>query len=285
MNMRDARGWQAPTIAALMALAVALSGCAGSSSSLVGEGAPDDGFPDIEGNWHGEGKFVDPDAVMRVSRGQNKDQVRQLLDSPHFSEGFFGVREWDYVFNFYTGNVYTGNDREYITCQYKVVFDDEMRVDETRWRTPQCPALLVPIEVEKLNEREERVQQLTLASDVLFSFNSDELELEGRRALDRVAEILDRDFDQPSISVMGHTDRLGDDDYNLGLSRSRAQVVSAYLVAQGVEASTITSEGKGDAEPVVECSGVRVTSALTECLQPNRRVDIEVTEGAEPSPP
>lgn len=268
MNMSCVRGWRAPSRIALVALAMFLAGCAASTPS-----DDDDGFPDIESNWYEGGKFIDPDAVLRVSSGQSKDQVRQLLDNPHFDEGFFGVREWDYVFNFYTGN-----GREYITCQYKVLFDDDMHVESTRWRHPQCPALLVPIQVEESGDEGERVQSLTLDSDVLFEFDSDRLELEGRRALDRVVAILEKDFSQPVLTVQGHTDRLGDDAYNLALSRSRAGAVKAYLVNRGIDAATISSQGMGDAEPVVECAGNRVTPVLKECLQPNRRVDIEVKE-------
>ena len=71
-------------------------------------------------------------------------KVRRLLHHPHFSEGIFNVREWDYVFNFYTGD-----DNAYLTCQYKLKFDGDNRVESTHWKNPQCPVLLVPIVVEE----------------------------------------------------------------------------------------------------------------------------------------
>ncbi|MFC7370009.1 OmpA family protein [Vreelandella zhaodongensis] len=246
-------------------LIVGLAGCA-SNASLTDEGEVR--FPDLDSTYLKTGDFVDPDDVLRISEGQHKDQVRLLLGHPHFSEGIFGVREWDYAFNFYTGN---GN--EYITCQYKLLFDREMRVTSTYWRDAQCPALLVPIQVEEF-ATEPRQEKLMLPGDVLFDFDSAQLTLEGRRALDRIVAAFDQATPPTSIRVAGYADRLGDAQYNLRLSQARAESVGNYLASQGVARASLQMTGRGQADPVVNCPGSVATPSVIACLKPNRRVEI-----------
>lgn len=86
---------------------------------------PDDGwtaklvFPDIHKSaWLKEGAFVNVDQLCTVAAGASKDQLYQLPGRPHFMEGFGLVREWVYIFN-----LPTGKGTEFVTCQFKVVFD------------------------------------------------------------------------------------------------------------------------------------------------------------------
>ena len=246
-----------------LCLACGLAGCAANPSTESGEMT----FPDLGSTYLETGDFIDPDAVLRISQGQHKDQVRRLLNHPHFSEGIFNVREWDYVFNFYTGE---GN--AYITCQYKLFFDDENRVESTHWKNPQCPVLLVPVEVVE----EDASQQLTLSGDVLFDFDSAELTLEGERAIDRIARQLQQAFTDPVLHIQGYTDRFGSQQYNLDLSYQRAMAVKNSLVNRGLQGNRIATAGRGAADPVVECPGA-ATPAVKECLRPNRRVVIDVS--------
>ena len=80
------------------------------------------------------------------------------------------------------------------------------------------------------------------------------------------------------ILVVGHTDRIGSDSYNQKLSEKRAAAVKEYLVAKGIEANRVYTEGKGEKQPVTgdKCKGNAPTKALIECLQPDRRADIEI---------
>jgi OmpA-OmpF porin, OOP family len=89
------------------------------------------------------------------------------------------------------------------------------------------------------------------------------------------AQILDRAISDakgggtPSISVTGHADRSGAEDYNLGLSLRRADAVREYLINGGVTAEQITVSGRGEAEPAVPTAdGVKEPR--------NRRVEIIV---------
>ena len=52
---------------------------------------------------------------------------------PHFAEGMYGVREWDYTFNFRTGQ---GN--AFTTCQFKVIFDKDAVAQTFHWQPAAC---------------------------------------------------------------------------------------------------------------------------------------------------
>lgn len=255
---------QTRTLLAL-GLAIGLAGCA-SSASTPNAQEDETRFPDLDSTYLNTGDFIDPESVLRISQGQHKDQVRRLLGHPHFSEGIFNVREWDYAFNFYTGE-----GSAYITCQYKLRFDDDNRVTSSHWRDPQCPVLLVPIEIEEENQS----QALTLSGDVLFDFDSAELTLEGRRAIDRLAEQLQQNYANPVLHIIGYTDRFGSKQYNIDLSYQRATAVKNQLVSRGLPGNRIATAGRGEADPVVNCLGA-ATPAVKECLKPNRRVVINI---------
>jgi OOP family OmpA-OmpF porin len=118
--------------------------------------------------------------------------------------------------------------------------------------------------------------KVTLQSEVLFAFDKSILKPEGRKALD--VEVVEKLKSNPQVELLlitGHTDRIGNDRYNQKLSERRAESVKAYLVSQGIEASRLHAVGKGETQPVVECSKPR-SQSLIQCLQPNRRVVLEI---------
>jgi OOP family OmpA-OmpF porin len=125
------------------------------------------------------------------------------------------------------------------------------------------------------------IQKLTLSTDVLFDFGKAELRDSGKARLDQLAsEIKDADVDE--IVAVGHADRIASDDYNQKLSEARAQAVKDYLAQQGAKSNVITAEGKGESQPVTG-DGCKKLGAergsnqkLIACLQPDRRVEIEV---------
>ena len=81
------------------------------------------------------------------------------------------------------------------------------------------------------------------------------------------------------VLVIGHTDRLGGDAYNLELSRKRAETVRALLVSNGMDSGLIRTAGRGKTEPLLECANAG-QQALKDCLQPNRRVSIDIVGDA-----
>lgn len=122
-------------------------------------------------------------------------------------------------------------------------------------------------------------RRVSFNAESLFGFDQTTLQPEGREALDAfVRQLEGTTFER--ITVEGHTDRLGTPAYNQTLSQARADAVKAYLVTSGkVDPMKITAVGKGEANPVTrpeDCRGAEATAALVACLQPDRRVEIDV---------
>jgi OOP family OmpA-OmpF porin len=119
--------------------------------------------------------------------------------------------------------------------------------------------------------------KVQLNADFLFDFNSAVLKPEGHTALSDVAAQA-KQLQLEVVIVTGHTDRLGSDAYNLSLSERRATTVKNFLVSQGIDASRVYTEGKGRTQPVTgnSCDDVKARKSLIDCLQPDRRVDVEI---------
>jgi OmpA-OmpF porin, OOP family len=120
------------------------------------------------------------------------------------------------------------------------------------------------------------IEQISLSSDVLFEFDKAELLPAGQQKIDEIADRL-KGANVQLINAIGHADRIGSDDYNKQLSEKRAAAVSEYIAKKGVEQTKVRSEGRGESQPVTgaQCKGVS-GAKLISCLQPDRRVDIEV---------
>lgn len=112
----------------------------------------------------------------------------------------------------------------------------------------------------------------------LFEFDSAMLSDVARARLD--AEIAPRlaELDLRMIEVQAHADQLGSDQYNLQLSKRRAQAVRDYLEAKGVDPARIELIGYGKALPVKTCPAEKALPALIDFLAPNRRVVIEARQ-------
>lgn len=121
-------------------------------------------------------------------------------------------------------------------------------------------------------------EKISIAADALFDFDKATLRPEGIAKLDELAA-KSQDLNVEVILAVGHTDRLGSDAYNQKLSERRADAVKSHLISKGIDANRIEVAGKGETQPVTkadECKGNRKTKALVACLQPDRRVNIEV---------
>jgi outer membrane protein OmpA-like peptidoglycan-associated protein len=115
--------------------------------------------------------------------------------------------------------------------------------------------------------------QVTFDSGILFAFDSDVVQGAARSNLRTLASSLDK-YPGSELLIIGHTDNVGADDYNLSLSERRARAASAALTADGVAASRIGTMGLGETEPVAGND----TEANR---QLNRRVEIAIYAGAE----
>ncbi|WP_434030207.1 OmpA family protein [[Pseudomonas] boreopolis] len=242
------------------AAALGLAGC----RSVAG-----DGFPDPERAYPRGGTFVNIDDLRQYAPGMNKDQVQALLGPPQFNEGMWGVREWNYLFN-----LRRSVGAEPVRCQFRIEFDSKGVAQNQHWKPEACSALLEPPAVAApAAPPPPPPAPVRLQTDALFDFDSATLKPAGQerlRQLVREAGDLEAVRD---VLVVGYTDRIGSDAYNLKLSQRRAQAVRDFLVGQGLPASAVRAEGRGEADPVAECPPGS-SRAVIECLAPNRRVEI-----------
>lgn len=121
-------------------------------------------------------------------------------------------------------------------------------------------------------------EKISLSADTLFDFDKAELRPAGKEKLDEIVGKLEG-VEYDTIVAIGYTDRIGSEAYNKKLSVRRAEAVKSYLVDEkGIPAENIFTDGKGEADPVTgdSCKGNKKTKALIECLQPDRRVEVEI---------
>lgn len=242
----------------LSTVALAVAAC-GNLSKVSDEGTTENPvFPKIsefEFNHDGSqfGSWPNWENVRQIEKGMNKDQLYNLIGRPHFEEGLYGVREWDYAFNYRENGVHK-------ICQFKILFDKNMNAQSFFWYPNGCNGN----------------SSFALTGDFLFDFDKATLTTKGKEVVDNVAQQLKASKAQ-QVKVAGYTDRLGSAAYNLDLSQRRSNTVKARLVQQGVTAQ-IEAVGYGKANQVKACDG-ETGQALKDCLRPNRRVEISANCG------
>ncbi|NQY27170.1 MAG: OmpA family protein [Piscirickettsiaceae bacterium] len=121
------------------------------------------------------------------------------------------------------------------------------------------------IEIQRL---ENESLKIDISSEVSFDFGSAGLKTAFMPTLQKVSAILQR-YPNTIIHVVGHTDSIGSEGYNMDLSYRRAQSVVDYFNSDGVPASRLITEGRGEAEP-------RANNETEAGRQLNRRVEIYV---------
>ncbi|MDR2214882.1 MAG: OmpA family protein [Nevskiaceae bacterium] len=121
--------------------------------------------------------------------------------------------------------------------------------------------------------------RLTLSADALFDFDSAQLRPAGQEMLAGFVRDL-RGLQYEVLIIEGHTDRIGADAYNQALSERRANSVRDYLTGNGIPATNVRATGYGETRPVTtpeQCPPSLARDALLSCLQPDRRVEVEVS--------
>jgi len=112
-------------------------------------------------------------------------------------------------------------------------------------------------------------------ADILFDFDKATLRRDVEFNLVKIATILNQ-YSEMNVLVEGHTDAVGTDEYNLGLSQRRAQAVYDFMIGQGdVVQTRLKWEGYGESRPVAD-------NDTEEGRQKNRRVDLVILDAAKP---
>jgi OOP family OmpA-OmpF porin len=117
-----------------------------------------------------------------------------------------------------------------------------------------------------------------IPTDVMFSSGSSSLRPEAINVLAECAEMIRRDGNK-NMQVIGHTDSVGTASYNVGLSKRRAEAVTAWLVDQGgIPKEDLTTTGVGAAKP-------KESNATAKGRAQNRRVEVVMPMGGSPHQP
>ena len=144
-----------------------------------------------------------------------------------------------------------------------------------------APAIAAAVAVAPVPAQIISRETYVLLTDTLFKFDksgSDDMIPGGLQRLADVAQRLKTYKSIQTLNVFGYTDRLGTDDYNDKLSEARAKTVQAYLESLGVKSAASVAQGKGKRDSVSkDCTTAASREQQIVCLQPDRRVTIEVT--------
>jgi OOP family OmpA-OmpF porin len=105
---------------------------------------------------------------------------------------------------------------------------------------------------------------------VNFDFDKATLRPDAKAILDQAVALLEK-HERVVVEVAGHTDSIGPEDYNQGLSERRAQSVQDYLVSKGIRASRLTARGYGETMPIA-------SNDTKEGRAENRRVELIVLD-------
>lgn len=120
----------------------------------------------------------------------------------------------------------------------------------------------------RISELGDDALRIGIASDATFEFDKAEIQPRSRSTYAKIATVL-ADYEKTIVHVVGHTDSVGSETYNEGLSRRRAEAVGLALRSDGVAGDRLIYEGRGEAEPVA-------SNDTDEGRRRNRRVDIVI---------
>jgi outer membrane protein OmpA-like peptidoglycan-associated protein len=170
--------------------------------------------------------------------------------------------------------------------------EETRRLEDERRQAEEARAA----ELDRLREEQERTREelretlsrlgevrqearglvLTLPGSVYFEVNKSVVQPAMRSRLTEIARALSTAGDDSSILIEGHTDSDGSNEYNLELSRLRAEAVRSILVAGGVPSGRVETQGYGETRPIAS------NNSSTGKAQ-NRRVEI-VLQGSAAAP-
>ena len=111
---------------------------------------------------------------------------------------------------------------------------------------------------------------------VYFDFDKSHLTDKARMKLDTLSNIINSSKQVVRANIVGYADRMGTNDYNMNLSKSRALAVHNYLQGKGLDSRVAKLRALGEESASATCDNNQGRSALIKCLAPDRRVEIEL---------
>lgn len=117
--------------------------------------------------------------------------------------------------------------------------------------------------------KEDSVKITNIASKIFFETNSDKLKVASQAQLDELVIILKK-YETANLTIEGHADSQGADDFNLKLSQKRTDSVKTYLMSKGIMESRLTAVGFGETVPIAD-------NNTSEGRAKNRRVELKTS--------
>ncbi len=193
--------------------------------------------------------------ILQVRRGQ----LRVYVDGKRLSMVPFELTSGEHISGFEL--MFVGDTRKYGELVSRIKVGKYTTVEEK----PRPEKLGIEVQ-----ETAQGIK-FTVPEKILFDFNRFFLKKEAKEALHLVAEVL-RERPYKKVLIIGYTDNVGSDEYNLRLSLQRAQSVADYLIyVEGIDCNRMRIEGRGKANPVAD-------NSTEEGRAKNRRVEIVILE-------
>ncbi|MCK5535270.1 MAG: OmpA family protein, partial [Bacteroidales bacterium] len=135
----------------------------------------------------------------------------------------------------------------------------EINLNENK---PILPLLFEPVPINEMTKENTPV----ILERIYFDYNKSALKIESFEELERFAAFLKVNTNI-KVEIIGHTDAVGKEDYNLQLSKKRAEAVTNYLLNKGIEANRIKTKGMGESQLATQSTKAKVV---------NRRVEFRI---------
>lgn len=162
-----------------------------------------------------------------------------------------------------------------VTAEQSIYIDENQPADELVLSPPIWEYTDYQQSIRKDSSDKSNLESIVYLKDILFDFNSTTLDEKHYPMLDSLSQIL-KSNQKNNLLIIGHTDALGNEAYNLKLSKKRAEIVSAYLTKNNVDIEQLNIKGIGETNPVA-MNYKENGEDSPEGRKYNRRVELQFT--------